>query len=126
MGRSQQKVARIDSTYMNQYDAHVERQRKKKRRLRRRLTLFAMIACITFGSIFVQHMNQRVLYAEKQEEHQLLQEKMALLANEEEDLLEEMRLLKDESYVLQIAKTNYFFTEEGEIVFKLIEENPLY
>ncbi|MCZ0703592.1 cell division protein DivIC [Natronobacillus azotifigens] len=126
MGLKERKVSRINSTYMNQYDAHMERQRKKKRRLRRRLTLFAVITIITFASILIHHTNQRAVYTEKEEAFQVLQKRLELLENEEKDLLEEIRLLEDESYVLQIARTNYFFTEEGEIIFNIPEENPAY
>ncbi|CQR47470.1 Cell division protein DivIC [Paraliobacillus sp. PM-2] len=124
--QKQQNVSRINSSYMKKYDAHVERQRKKKKRLHRRLTLFAIVVCITFGSIITYHMNQRSLYAKKNEEYQTLQEEYKVLQQEEKDLTEKVKLLKDEEYVLQIAKTNYFFTKEGEIVFKLPEEAPSY
>lgn len=126
MGIKERKVSRINSTYMNQYDAHMERQRKKKRRLRRRLTLFTVITIITFASILIHHTNQRTTYTEKEEAFQVLQKRLELLENEEKDLLEEIRLLEDESYVLQIARTNYFFTEKGEIIFNIPEETPAY
>ncbi|WP_017470329.1 FtsB family cell division protein [Amphibacillus jilinensis] len=126
MGRRQHKVTRINSTYMNQYDAHVERQRKRKRLLRRRLTLFAIVTVLTFFTLFTYHINQRALYAEKQSQYEELEQEIRTLKVEEQSLLEEINLLEDESYVLRIAKTNYFFTDEGEIVFKLTEEEPAY
>ncbi|WP_440897274.1 FtsB family cell division protein [Amphibacillus sp. Q70] len=126
MRKREEKVSRINSPYMNQYDAHMERQRKRKRLLRRRLTLLGMIVLISFFSLFMYHMNQRELYAEKQAEYEALQQEKQELKTEETSLLEEIKLLEDESYVLRIAKTNYFFTEEGEIVFKLLEEAPAY
>ncbi|MFB1051062.1 septum formation initiator family protein [Paraliobacillus sp. JSM ZJ581] len=127
MGRQKkQNVSRINSSYMKQYDAQIERQRKKKKRLHRRLTLFAIVVCITFGSIIIYHVNQRSLYAEKAKEYQAMQEEYKAMEQEEDDLKEQVKLLKDKEYVLQIAKTNYFFTKEGEIVFKLPEEAPSY
>jgi len=111
---------------VQQYDVHIERQRKKKKRLHRRLTLFSIIVAITFASIITYHINQRVMYAQKQEQYDALQVEMKALENDEKKLDEEVKLLKDEEYVLQIAKTNYFFSEEGEIIFKLPEENPSY
>ncbi|WP_112179150.1 MULTISPECIES: septum formation initiator family protein [Paraliobacillus] len=126
MGRRERKVAKINSRYMEQYDAHVQRQRKKKSRLRRRLTLFAIIVGVTFASVLTYHISQRVVYAQKQEQLETLEEQATALTNTEKDLEEEIKLLEDEEYVLQIAKTNYFFTEEGEIVFKLPQEDPAY
>ncbi len=126
MPRRQSKVSRIDSQYMNQYDAHMERQRKRKRLLKRRLILFGMLVVISFLSLFTYHMSQRDLYAEKKAQYELLEQEKQALKTEESALIEEIKLLEDESYVLRIAKTNYFFTEEGEIVFKLLEETPAY
>ncbi|WP_117149423.1 FtsB family cell division protein [Paraliobacillus zengyii] len=126
MGRRERKVAKINSRYMEQYDAHVQRQRKKKSRLRRRLTLFAIIVGVTFACVLTYHISQRVVYAQKQEQLEILEEQATALANTEKDLEEEIKLLEDEEYVLQIAKTNYFFTEEGEIVFKIPQEDPAY
>lgn len=122
----QQKVSKIDSSYVKQYDAYIERQQKKKKRLQRRLTLFAIVVCLTFGGIMTYHINQRIAFAEQKETHQAKQDELNTLQQQEKELKDKINLLEDEEYVLQIAKTNYFFTEEGEIVFKLPEEDPSY
>lgn len=126
MPRKQSNVSRIESQYMNEYDAQMKRQRKRKRLLKRRLILFGTIVVISFFSLFTYHMGQRELYAEKKAQYESLQQQKQELKTEESALIEEIKLLEDESYVLRIAKTNYFFTEEGEIVFKLSEETPAY
>ncbi|SDC55216.1 cell division protein DivIC [Pelagirhabdus alkalitolerans] len=126
MGERKRNVTRLESTYMNQYDAHIERQKKRKRALKRRLVAFSIIALIVSFSLLTHHLNQRSIHAEQMEKLEALTEEQESLASEEESLREEIRLLEDESYVLRIAKTNYFFTDEGEIVFKLTEEDPAY
>ncbi|MDL4840484.1 FtsB family cell division protein [Aquibacillus rhizosphaerae] len=126
MTRKQRKIAKIDSTYMKQYDAHVERQKKKKKRLHRRLVLFSIVVMITLGTITTYHLKQRMLHAQKEEQQVQLEEKLASLKKEEKDLSQEVELLNDEEYVLQIAKTNYFFSKEGEVIFKLPEEDLSY
>ncbi|PXW88461.1 cell division protein DivIC [Streptohalobacillus salinus] len=120
------KVKRINSRYMNKYDAHMERQQKRKRLLRGRLMVFMVISFITVVFFAMQYLEKRELYAQKQTEYEVLQEEMNTLETEETALKEEIQLLQDEDYVLRIAKTNYFFTKEGEIVFKLTEETPSY
>lgn len=122
----QKSVAKIDSGYVQQYDAYIKRQQKKKKRLVRRLALFALLTLLLFGSLLSYHVKQRSLLAEKQEEYQQLQEEMEHLNTEESDLKEEIQLLQDEEYVLQIARTNYFFSKEGEIIFKLPDNGPSY
>lgn len=111
---------------MQQYDAYVDRQKRKKKRLIRRLVLFSLIAVIAFGSMATYHIKQRVLHAEKTEEYEALQQDLAELEKQENNLKEEVELLKDEDYVLEIARTNYFFSKEGELIFKIPEEDPSY
>ncbi len=120
------KVARIHESYIEQHDAQEARQRKKKKRLYRRLAFFAAVVVLTFSVMLTFHLNQRAAYSEKQEQYEQLSEELSSLENEEKKLNEEIELLNDEEYLLQIAKTNYFFTDEGEIVFKLPEEEPSY
>ncbi|KGX83480.1 FtsB family cell division protein [Pontibacillus marinus] len=119
-------VAKIDSGYVQQYDAYMKRQQKKKKRLVRRLALFALVTLLLFGSLLTYHLKQRSLLADKQQEYQQLQEDMQQLNKKESDLKEEIQLLQDEEYVLQIARTNYFFSKEGEIIFKLPDNGPSY
>jgi len=119
-------VTKLDSNYMKQYDAHVERQKRKKQRLVRRLVLFSIIAAITIGSMASYHMKQRALHTEKEKQYEQLQEELAGLQQEEDNMKEEIDLLNNEDYVLEIARTNYFFSKEGELIFKLPEEEPSY
>ncbi|WP_200411059.1 FtsB family cell division protein [Virgibacillus salexigens] len=126
MASDKQTVTRLDSNYMQQYDAYVDRQKRKKKRLIRRLVLFSLIAVIAFGSMATYHIKQCVLHAEKTEEYEALQQDLAELEKQENNLKEEVELLKDEDYVLQIARTNYFFSKEGELIFKIPEEDPSY
>lgn len=119
-------VAKIDSGYVKQYDAYVERQHKKKKRLIRRLALFTIASLLLLGGLLTYHIQQRSLYAQKQAKYEELQEEMDLLEKREKDFKEEIKLLNDEEYVLQIARTNYFFSKEGEIIFKIPDNGPSY
>jgi cell division protein DivIC len=126
MPTEKKKITRLDSDYMQQYDAHIERKRRKKQRLIRRLVLFSVIAVLAIGSMTVYHVKQRTLQAEKNAEYEELQEKLTGLKTKEQDYLEEIKLLNDEEYVLEIARTNYFFSKKGELIFKIPEEKPSY
>lgn len=111
---------------MQKYEAHQERQNRKKQRLFRRLGLFAAILVITFGVLATYHVKQRSLQAEKKEQYESLQAEHKEQMQEEERLSNEIALLKDPDYVLEIARTNYFFSKKGEMIFKVPNENPSY
>ncbi|ELK48357.1 septum formation initiator family protein [Halobacillus sp. ACCC02827] len=124
--RQSESVARMDSTYMKHYDAYMDRHQRKKKRLIRRLVMFALLVTVVAGSMGVYHWKQQSVYAEKNEQYEQLQQEMAALKKEENGLEQEIELLNDEDYVLQIARTNYFFSKEGEIIFKMPNEDPSY
>lgn len=126
MTAKEKTVTRLSSDYMQQYDAHKGRQKRKKQRLVRRLVLFSIVALLAIGSMATYHVKQRVLQADKQEQYEHLQEKMAELDKEKINLNEEIQLLQNDEYVLEIARTNYFFSKEGELIFKLPDTEPSY
>lgn len=119
-------VTRLESSYLQQYDVYIERKKRKKQRLIRRLVLFLFITLLAFGSLTAYHIKQRVVHAEKLDQYEQLEEQLVTLKEEESDLVEEIDLLNDEEYVLEIARTNYFFSKKGELIFKIIEEDPTY
>lgn len=126
MSVEKSSVTRMHTNYMKQYDAYVERQRLRKKRLYRRLVFFSIIAVLAIGSMTVYHLKQRSLHAEKQEQYEELQEQLASLQHTESNLTEEISLLKNEEYILEIARSNYFFSKEGELIFKIPDEEPSY
>lgn len=126
MTSKEKTVTRLDSNYMQQYDAYIGRQKRKRKRLIRRLILFSMVAMIVIGSMAAYHIKQRVLQADKAEQYEQLEKELGSLKNQETDMSEEINLLKDEDYVLEIARTNYFFSKKGEMIFKLPDEDPAY
>ncbi|GAB4072145.1 septum formation initiator family protein [Barrientosiimonas marina] len=119
-------VTRLESHYMQEYDAYVERQARKKKRLIRRLVLFSLLMALAIGSLAVYHVNQQALYTEKKEQHEALQSELAALEDKEDSLRNEIDLLNNEDYVLDIARTNYFFSKKDELIFNIPGEKPDY
>lgn len=126
MRTGKETIRKMDSAYMKHYDAHIQRQQKRRKRLVRRLILFSVLVLLVTGSMVSYHMKQRNLYAQKQLEYERLQEQLIQLDDEEKDLQEEIQLLNNDEYILDIARTNYFFSKEGELIFKIFDEEPSY
>ncbi|GAA0439405.1 cell division protein DivIC [Lentibacillus halophilus] len=126
MSADEKTVTHLDSDYMQQYDAYIARQKRKKKRLVRRLVLFAAITMLVIGSLTVYHLQQRSLHAEKQQQYEQLQDKLAHLEKKEQSLKEDIHLLNNDEYVLEIARTNYFYSKEGELIFNIPDKEPSY
>lgn len=125
MTRPKKTIAKIQSEYMNQYNAKVGREQRRKKRLMQRLIMFSMVVVVVFGMLTMYHINQRSLHAEKAEEFEQLQKQMAFLEKQENELQEEIDLLSDKEYILDIARTNYFLSKKGELIFQVQDGEDL-
>lgn len=121
MSKPDKTIMQIESQYVNQYNAQVARQERRRQRLMRRLIFFGVVVVVVFGALTIYHINQRSLLAEKQEQFDELSKQMAKLELEETGLREEISLLSDEEYILDIARTNYFLSNEGDLIFQVQE-----
>ncbi|SEU06390.1 cell division protein DivIC [Salinibacillus kushneri] len=126
MNSPKKQVTKLDSNYVREYDAYIERQNKRKKRIYRRLTLFAIVAISVFTYLVTLHLNQRDLYKEKVSEYEQLNEKMDKLEAKEKNLKQEIKLLNDTDYILQIARKDYFLSKDGEIIFNVPDEESSY
>lgn len=126
MSIGKKTVTRLDSSYMQHYDAYIDRQTRRRQRLIRRLVLFSLIALFAIGSMASYHIKQRILHADKSEQYEQLEDQLTSLKEEEKHLQEEIVLLNSDEYVLEIARTNYFFSKKGELIFKILDEDPSY
>jgi len=123
MTKSNKRITKIKSDYMNQYNMEVERNRLRKKRLKQRLIFASAVILVTFIGLLTYHFKQRSIHAEKQTQYEELTEQMTQLEQEEKVLLEEIDLLNDKEYILDIARTNYFLSKEGELIFQVDDEN---
>lgn len=116
-------MAKIQSEYMEQYQLQQERKQRRKKRLIQRLVFAATVMVVILGVMVTYHVKQRALYSEKLDQYEELQNELTLLEQEEKELLEEIDLLNDEEYILDIARTNYFLSKEGELIFQIEGED---
>lgn len=122
MSRPHKRMKVLRPHHRQTDDRAHQRQQLRKRRLIQRLVTVAIIFTITFITLISYHVKQRTLYAEKVEEREQLTTKMSELEKEQKALLEEIDLLNDEEYILDIARTNYFLSKEGELIFYIDED----
>ncbi|MGP4073768.1 FtsB family cell division protein [Piscibacillus sp. B03] len=126
MTRRTRKVAKIKSDYVQEHEKQQIHKTKQKKQLFRRLVAFGVLFILIMGILTITHFNQRAVMDEKQKEYE---EKIATLEDykqENQQLEREIQLLGDIEYLLKIARKDYFFSEDGEIIFKLPDEDPSY
>lgn len=126
MNKREQRIYSIRSEYMEQYERQQKRNQRRKRSLIQRLVIAGVLMLATVAYMVHYHLEQRSVYSEKLKEYEALQSEMSELKKTEEELKEEIKLLSDEDYILEIARTNYFLTKEGELIFLLDDVDSSY
>lgn len=121
--RERKAESREVTSIRNDYVRSVEQQEKRREahriRLFRRLSFFGIV--VLLASIWVG----TTIYAQSQtisEKEQLREEALLTLQEveaEQERLEEQILLLNDEEYLAKMARSEYFLSEEGEIIFAL-------
>lgn len=111
---------------MKEYESQRDRQRRRRKRLIRRLSVFLLGVTVLFSSLFIYHLNQRTIYSEKKQQYEQLSDELVNLKEQEKNLVEEINLLSDDEYILDIARTNYFLSKKGELIFQIEDENRAY
>ncbi len=117
MNKTNDTVARIKSDYMKEYEAQLRQEKRRQKRIKRRIVASVLFVVLILGSLSFHHFKQRSLQAEIKEETNELQAEMVRLEKEEKNLQEEIALLHDEDYILELARTDYFLSKKGELIF---------
>ncbi|NHM32000.1 FtsB family cell division protein [Neobacillus terrae] len=91
----------------------------RKRLLRRRLTLFGLIAVITFSWMLYQEFSVKSILAKKKAERDRLEHRLESMKKNGSGLRLEITRLKNPNYIAQIARRDYFLSKKGEILFHL-------
>lgn len=119
MNHPNKRVTKIQSAYVDRYDKEMERKQTRKKKLLQRLMIVSSVFVIFLGVMVSYHFSQRGQYADKGDQSEALMQEYGDLHTEKKSLLEEIDLLNDEDYVLDIARTNYFLSKEGELIFQV-------
>ncbi|RNF38342.1 FtsB family cell division protein [Planococcus salinus] len=113
------EVASIRNDYVRSVEQEEQRKQAHKVRLFRRLSLFGIV--VLMASIWIGS----TIYAQSQtisEKEQARDEALMTLQQMEEEqarLEEQILLLNDDEYLAKMARSEYFLSEEGEIIFAL-------
>jgi len=126
MAADKNTFAKLHAQFAERQSVEMERQKRKKQRLMRRLILFAAFVAILIVVFATHHVKERNMQAEKRAELIEMKKEYAAVQKQGKALKKERDQLKDEDYVLEIARTNYFFSKKGELIFKIPDEKPSY
>lgn len=98
-------------------------QQAKKTALLRRLGLLGVLFSMTAIFFAYVHFQDRAKIDDQQTEQKELEKQVETLGEKQARLEREIVLLNDEDYVLKLARTQFFFSRDGETIFAIQDEN---
>ena len=117
------KVENIGNHYTSKENQKKQRQLKKMRVVRRRITLFggimlAIIILLCIMLVFQKHSNEKDAVERKHKEEQFQKQQ-----DEEIALKEKLNNLNDKDYIEKVARDDYYLSNKGEVIFRLPNDN---
>lgn len=109
--------------YVQEKQVYDKIKKRRRRGLYRRLFAYSILTgIITFAflSIFI---SQHTLLNEKVQEKAELEAELELAHKQQIDLREEIKKLNDYEYIGEIARRDYFFSNDGETIFTFPNES---
>lgn len=119
------KVVKVINNYTRKRENEQKTKQDENRVAKRRTLLFGSMLLVVAGILLIVAFNQKnqnqLIHEELVQAQVVLDERK----NEAEDLEQQIRQLNDEDYITRIARSEFFLSEEGEIVFNLSDlETP--
>jgi cell division protein DivIC len=118
-GRPERNIAPLDNAFTKQQQMKDKVTARKRKLLLRRLSLFAIIAgAITYLLVSTLISKNSELAAQKVNKSQL-ENQVADLKSEKTMLKDQINKLNDNNYIAKLARTEYFLSKKGEIIFNI-------
>ncbi|AVQ34096.1 septum formation initiator family protein [Staphylococcus muscae] len=116
------KVQGIGNQYTSEENAKRQRHARLKKVVKKRMLvfgggLFAIILVLLIMVGVQMHNNQQA-----SQERQAKEEEYQKIQDEEIELKERLNNLNDEEYIEKIARDEYYLSNDGEVIFKLPED----
>ncbi|MFJ7936819.1 septum formation initiator family protein [Sporosarcina sp. NPDC096371] len=119
--KSPATVATIQTEYVRSLQKKEHRKNARKVKLYRRLTAFAIVAAVSFGSLTQLLIKQKQVLAEKEQQQVEMLAQLEVVQEEQESLKRQLVKLNDDDYIAKLARKEYFLSENSEIIFSVPE-----
>ena len=114
-----QKIKNLDNEFTQSQNKKKKTVNKTRQVVRKRLTLFGGILLLIIIIMII------MLFLQKNRNEELVQEKAVTyekLQDQEIELKEQIKRLNNKEYIEKLARSEYFLSNDGEIIFKLPED----
>ncbi|WP_433746136.1 FtsB family cell division protein [Falsibacillus pallidus] len=119
MGGKKRKVTSMQNPYVKQHERNTQAASKRRKLLIRRLSVFALIAAAATWFMLSSLVSQKERLEEKRAEKAKVEQNLSQLKRKESILKDEIIKLNDPDYIAKLARSEYFLSDKGEIIFNI-------
>lgn len=119
MPKSKPSVTQMNNEYVQSKAKDEKRHQKFKLIFRRRVLFYSAVATLVIGILVFNLVKQQRLLATNKKQSTELQTKYNHLMQQETAYKEQVEQLKDPEYVAKLARSEYYLSKNGEIIFTI-------
>ncbi|MBC1521617.1 FtsB family cell division protein [Listeria aquatica] len=115
--KEKKTVTRMQNRYIKDKETLNKARNRRRVALARRLAVLLVAVAVVFSALFVLYTKQTMLLQDKKAEKVKVEKKLADAKLEEKQLKGEISKLHDDDYIAKLARSEYYLSKEGEIIF---------
>ncbi|MDF2855468.1 MAG: cell division protein [Neobacillus sp.] len=116
-------IAKIQTTLVKQQEVAEIASARKRKLLLRRLSMFFVFAVVVSYFMISSYIHQTTTLDAKMVQKGQLDKELADLQKKQRILKEDIIKLNDDDYIAKLARKEYFFSDNNEVIFTIPEEN---
>lgn len=117
------KVVKLLNSYTKKKETEKKVLSNESRVSRNRTLLVGSIMLLIAGVLLVVALHQNHQNSYLEEEAAVNEEQLNNKITEAKDLEQKIKQLNDDDYIMRIARSEFYLSEEGEIIFNLSDDN---
>lgn len=123
MGDKQQRmsIASLETNYMKQQEMAMRKAARRRKLLYRRLSVFLILTVAVSYLLISTLVSRNAVLEAKKQERAKLEQKLATLEKKQSMLENEIVKLNDDEYIAKLARSEYFLSDKGEVIFNIPE-----
>ncbi|RST71147.1 septum formation initiator family protein [Siminovitchia acidinfaciens] len=115
-------VTSLENKYMIEQEAFARSAARRRKLLIRRLSVFLVFAVVVCTLLISTVISRESVLKAKEAEKARAEEKLAKLEKRQLILENEIVKLNDDEYIAKLARSEYFLSDKGEIIFNIPKE----
>lgn len=116
-------IENLKNEYTQEKNLQNHREKKQKRHMQRRILLISLIGGIIIVGLSITILVNRQEVAKMNREKVQAEKNLKKVQAEQRLLNNQINQLKDDDFVTKLARSKYYLSKDGEIIFSLPEDN---